>query len=127
MHIGKQNFCFTFCGFAKGCFHHVWLIDRVRMMKRPPLQKYQKGDKPTCASYADLQSCSSPACAADLTALHTADSLRWNVHWEADGTNTSYLSTDPDHCQLAASNVLGVIWGEDPDGCWDPARFVPLR
>ena len=51
---------FTLCDFASGWFHHVWLIDRVQMMKRPQLQKYQKGGKPICASQADSQSCSSP-------------------------------------------------------------------
>ena len=56
----KSDAYFTLCGFATGWFHHVWLIDRVPMMKRPQLQKYQKGGKPICASYADSQSCSSP-------------------------------------------------------------------
>ena len=76
MPIGKQTNIFTFCGFAVGWFYHVWLIDRVRMMKRPPMQKYEKDGTPICASYADSQSCSSAACAADLSAVRTARLLQ---------------------------------------------------
>ena len=63
---GKQTNIFTFCGFAMGWFHHVWLIDRVRMMKIAKVSKGRRANMCILRRFAVLQFFQKQAvCAAD--------------------------------------------------------------
>ena len=62
--VGKQTN--IFCGFATGWFHHVWLIDRVRMMKIAKVSKGRQANMCILRRFAVLQFFQKQAvCAAD--------------------------------------------------------------